>query len=324
MASQTYTRPTAHTHRSQSYRTGDSMIYHQSMFLKRLSHTYPEVDKKHGGWRQKLGHMLESKPEQIVIFSLIVLDLLVICAQLFVIEPRQNACKTPTVDVVENMYGSTSHSSSSHHESSHEEHVLEIAAEVLDYISLSILCVLGLEVVLLLIAFDIDFFKQPLYILDALVIGASLFIELQQKSTAGSAGSLLIFFRLWRIVRIVHGVAMSVQEKNEDQIKMLEAEVATLVKEKMNLATKLDYLKKRYKKLVANSEQAEDALPKLPDIPSDATLPTRKTIRINEDNIDVSDDDEVVVGIRDDNDVRKPLVRPSPEYSTFKKKGRNN
>jgi len=49
------------------------------------------------------------------------------------------------------------------------------------------------------------------------------------------------------------------KKKNEDTIKTLENEVGKLVKEKLELTTKFDYLKKRYKKLIASQEQDETA-----------------------------------------------------------------
>jgi len=184
---------------------------------------------------------------------LIVLDLLVIVTQLFIVEPYVK-CNT---------------SSHEHMESHDAEHIaMERAEKALDYISLGILCILGLEIVLLLVAFDVRFFKQPLYILDAFVIGASLFIEIEGKA---QAGALLIFFRLWRIVRIVHGVAMSVQEKNEEQIKHLEAEVNKLTEEKTKLATKFDYIKKRYKKLIDATKEDMENTP-IQNIPSNRAL----------------------------------------------------
>jgi len=224
---------------SQRYgsRPGDSMVYHNSMFLKKLSNPNESHHSKRAAWREKLGKILESKPEQIIIFSLIVLDLLVICAQLFVIEPRMN-CRTSPAEILYQSQHSSSH---------HVDPTLELWADILDYVSLGILGVLAAEIAFLLIAFDYDFFKQPLYILDALVIGASIFIEVKREDFAGS---LLVFFRLWRIVRIVHGVAVSVQEKNEEHIKSLEEEVAKATKEKTDLQTKYHYLKKKYKKLI--------------------------------------------------------------------------
>jgi len=236
-----------------SYRSADSMVYHQSMFLKRLSNPYVNHDPKHHEtWREKLGEFLEGKKVQIFMFTLIVIDLLVIVAQLFIIDP-QNCAADHGLTVSSDPH----HSSSSHHSESHsaEPHhnAYHLAGEILDLVSLAILCTLALETILLFIAFDIKLFKQPLYILDALVIGASLGVELESKGH-DIVGSLLIFFRLWRIVRIVHGVAMSVQEKNEKVIKDLEKEAEELAKHKTDLQTKYDYLKKRYRKLVAETE----------------------------------------------------------------------
>jgi hypothetical protein len=42
---------------------------------------------------------------------------------------------------------------------------------------------------------------------------------------------------------------MSVQERSEEHIKELEAELEKLTKEKTHVETKFDYLKKKYKKV---------------------------------------------------------------------------
>jgi len=230
------------------YKSADSMVYHQSMFLKRLSNPYMNHDPKHHiTWREILGEFMESKKVQIFMFSLIILDLLVIVAQLFIIEPQH--CHADAEDEI-----LASHSSSSHHTPT-ENPTYHLAGEVLDSVSLGILCTLALESVLLFVAFDFKLFKQPLYVLDALVIGASLSVEVvESNNNISDIASLLVFFRLWRMVRIVHGVAMSVQEKNEKAIHELELEVQELTKQKSDLQTKYDYLKKRYKKLVAEVE----------------------------------------------------------------------
>lgn len=251
------------------YKAGDSMMYHGSMFLKRLSDVHGDKTKEHAqhGWRDKLGHFLESKPEQWFIFGLICIDLLVIFVQLFVIEPHLSChppqtptvAPTPTPTGHAAMLSNPDHSSSEHHDTNE---AYELAEKWLTRSSLAILSILAAEIILLLVAFDIRFFKQPLYILDALVISASLVIEitepkLQHHGTgeARSMANLLMIFRLWRIVRIIHGIAMSVQERSEEHIKELEAELEKLTKEKTHVETKFDYLKKKYKKLAEAHEE---------------------------------------------------------------------
>jgi len=260
-----------------NYASVDSMVYHNSMFLKKLSAS-PDSHHQHG-WREKLGHFLESKPEQIFIFILIILDLLIVCGQLFIIEPAVK-CETeshPTEAPVPHFF--------SNHTGSSDEPLspYELADEILNMASLVILCILTTEMVLLLVAFDLDFFKQPLYILDALVISGTLFFEIFERgSSVGMYGNLVIFFRLWRVVRIVHGVAMSVQEQAEEKMKVMEKEIEKLKGEKDKISTKFEYIKKRYKKLVdAAEEEAEE----------EGGYPTTKRIRIKESIDDLMEDD---------------------------------
>jgi len=274
------------TSRSYSnYASVDSMVYHNSMFLKKLSEQ-TDADHHKMRWREKLGHFLESKPEQVCIFVLIVLDLLIVCAQLFVVEPEIK-CEEVRHDsssaVPPHFFFTNEHSA--------EAGPYEIADGILNMASLVILCILASEMVLLLIAFDTDFFKQPLYILDALVICGTLFVEIFENGT--TVGNLVIFFRLWRVIRIVHGVAMSVQEQAEEKMKILEKEIDHLKEEKDKISTKFEYIKKRYKKLIdaANDEEEEEQI-----------AGGTKKIRIK-----VTDDD-------DDYDVDNPPAPPS--YST--------
>jgi len=110
---------------------------------------------------------------------------------------------------------------------------------------------------------------------------------------------------------------MSVQEKNEEHIKELEAEIEKLHKEKAHVETKFDYLKKKYKKLMAAHEEKHglDAVPdndelmgntprppsslppfQSPGAPHDTgAISSRlgnKKIRINTSGINADSDDE--------------------------------
>ena len=95
-------------------------------------------------------------------------------------------------------------------EEDHKDKWVEITEEVLGYASLTILGLLGIEILLVFVAFGLKFFKvllllyqsfqsnfilqHPFYVLDMVVIGLSIVFEVVFKE---AVGTLLIIFRLW-------------------------------------------------------------------------------------------------------------------------------
>ena len=61
------------------------------------------------------------------------------------------------------------------------------------------------------------FFQHKLYVLDLLVVGGSLVLELTLRSNAAVAAiaEVIIFARLWRLVRIGHGLFTQGVETSE-------------------------------------------------------------------------------------------------------------
>src|SRR5690606_1784557 len=111
------------------------------------------------------------------------------------------------------------------HES--ENHFIHSFEHTLKMISIGILWVFAIEVVLLLIAFDLAFFLHPLYIMDAVIVGVALFIELYLQDVL--VASLLIVLRLWRVVRVVHGIIMvgqNAHRKTKEELEHLRSEFA--------------------------------------------------------------------------------------------------
>eukprot|EP00026_Physarum_polycephalum_P014806 Phypoly_transcript_15363.p1 GENE.Phypoly_transcript_15363~~Phypoly_transcript_15363.p1 ORF type:complete len:222 (+),score=25.00 Phypoly_transcript_15363:98-763(+) len=147
------------------------------------------------GFRKSLGVFIESRKVQILVVSLTVLDLIIVAVDLFIEEHYR--CR----------------------EDEHKDAWVEITEEVLGYTSITILVLLGTEILLVLIAFGLKFFQHPFYVLDMVVIGLSLVFELVFKE---AVGALLVIFRLWRLVRIAHGVAVGLEERTEQKMKVLE------------------------------------------------------------------------------------------------------
>eukprot|EP00746_Dinoflagellata_sp_MGD_P087067 gnl/MRDRNA2_/MRDRNA2_34552_c0_seq1.p1 gnl/MRDRNA2_/MRDRNA2_34552_c0~~gnl/MRDRNA2_/MRDRNA2_34552_c0_seq1.p1 ORF type:complete len:334 (+),score=60.74 gnl/MRDRNA2_/MRDRNA2_34552_c0_seq1:218-1219(+) len=84
-------------------------------------------------------------------------------------------------------------------------------------VSITILCVFALELVVKFLCAPKGFCKHFGHMLDVIVVGGSLLFEFTLHH---SAGALLIFFRCWRGVRILHGL----YEQIEYISKALETE----------------------------------------------------------------------------------------------------
>ncbi|KAJ7573651.1 hypothetical protein C8J56DRAFT_981802 [Mycena floridula] len=99
-------------------------------------------------------------------------------------------------------------------------------------VSVFLLSLFVIELILAGFAFGIKHFKKPIYFIDAVIVTASLTLEVYFKF--GEAGNLktapsaLIALRLWKIVRAVHAIAHSVELKNQTIIKQIKAAKANL------------------------------------------------------------------------------------------------
>jgi hypothetical protein len=89
------------------------------------------------------------------------------------------------------------------------------AEAALSWTSISILGVFTLEQAAKLAVFGPPYFvRSAWHSLDAAIIVASLVLEAVLRGVARETVSLLIVFRLWRLVRVMHGVAESVAEEH--------------------------------------------------------------------------------------------------------------
>lgn len=56
------------------------------------------------------------------------------------------------------------------------------------------------------------------HLVDAVVVISSLVLELSLHNLAQEVASLLVFFRLWRILRVMHGVAEAIELNHESEL----------------------------------------------------------------------------------------------------------
>eukprot|EP01132_Coremiostelium_polycephalum_P006825 gene6825-8464_t len=183
--------------------------------LKFPFHYATHKSKKKKNWRFKLGHFIESNRVQSFIIALILLDLIIVIVEIF-LEEHYKKCKEE-----------------------HEiPHAVEKAEHTLHIITLVILGIFELEVLLLLIAFGRDFFKHPLYILDAVIVTVSIVVDTVFKRD--TAGELIVIFRLWRLVRIGHAIAVSVESHDKKKYKKLKKDYKVLQSERDQLRLELN------------------------------------------------------------------------------------
>jgi len=119
----------------------------------------------------------------------------------------------------------------------HQRAWLHTTHVILFYITIVILVTFFIEVMTMLLALGSKlFFSHPLYVLDLVVITLALVLELTfhnlDQDDLGQLLGLLIIGRLWRLVRIGHGlvsttyeVGHEVAEELEEKILMLEEEL---------------------------------------------------------------------------------------------------
>jgi hypothetical protein len=145
-------------------------------------------------FRRRIGHFIESRPVERVMLSLLALDVFCVFIETLI-----------DVEVIPHSHAAVE-----------TEHVFHIA-------SLTILSLFLLEHLTLIFAFGRSYFTHVGYIVDLVVITASLALELLLTT---DALGLIIIVRLWRVVRIVHGVFEEVKHKLHKAHLALEHECA--------------------------------------------------------------------------------------------------
>lgn len=99
----------------------------------------------------------------------------------------------------------------------HKHEALHVVHDVLFASSVSILSIFLLELLVLLAILRVSFFRNYLYIFDLFVVSSALALEIAlRKSDANDVAGFLILLRLWRFMRIAHGLATITLESSHD------------------------------------------------------------------------------------------------------------
>ncbi|XP_015919512.1 voltage-gated hydrogen channel 1 [Parasteatoda tepidariorum] len=135
-------------------------------------------------FREQLRHILESHKFQIGIIALVLLDSLIVITEL-ILEGRHDEL----------------HSNIPH---------------ALHYMSITILSIFIIEILIKVYAFGLEFFRHKLEIFDACMVFLSFGLDLTFWNQTGV--TLIIVLRLWRIVRILNGIIMSVKIESDHKL----------------------------------------------------------------------------------------------------------
>ncbi|KAF9209952.1 hypothetical protein BGZ49_009228 [Haplosporangium sp. Z 27] len=184
-----------------------------------LATGHSDLDKA----RRRVGEAIESKRSHVVILTLTALDILLVILQ-----------------IGATLLGLEEHKGA--------EEVLEILA----HISLAIVTFFVVEVILKVFAFGPGYFwtSTPhglLHLADALIIIVSFLLEITLKGAEQELGSLLIIFRLWRLIKLTGTVAIETTEHNQEHIHRLETRIK-------DLETQLQESQQEVQRLRANTQ----------------------------------------------------------------------
>ncbi|KAF9438105.1 hypothetical protein BGZ76_009723 [Entomortierella beljakovae] len=154
--------------------------------------------------RHHVGEIIESKRAHVVILALTAIDVLLVILQ-----------------IAATLLGLDSHKGA--------EETLEFMA----HLSLAIVSFFVVEILLKVFAFGPGYFwtSNPhgiLHLADAFIIVTSFVLEISLKGAEQELGSLLIIFRLWRLIKLTGTVAIETTEHNQALMHHLELRIKDL------------------------------------------------------------------------------------------------
>ena len=173
-------------------------------------------------WQASTVRFVHSHPVQLALMGLLLLDVLALFADLY-IEAENPDCRYVLRDAVcQGGYEATC--------AAKEE---PAAVRVLDGISLGILCVFMAENIALVILLGIgNFARNYLYVVDFVVVATSLALEIalmvMGEDRLATLAGILVIARLWRFVRLGHGLVSTTVEIEHEKVEELEGRIAEL------------------------------------------------------------------------------------------------
>nr|XP_039271457.1 voltage-gated hydrogen channel 1-like isoform X2 [Styela clava] len=173
-------------------------------------------------WRGHMKNFLHSKPCHIAVIVLVLVDSVLVITEILL-----------DLHVVE----------------VHEE---SEAPEIVHYCSISILSIFMIEIAAKLIADWEHFWSHKMEIFDAIVVVVAfacdigvLFVE----NEAAVALGLLVLLRLWRVVRLVNGIILTVKNEGDERVHALKDKLKSLEEKVEGMEEKLEKKEKNIQKL---------------------------------------------------------------------------
>eukprot|EP00941_MAST-03F_sp_MAST-3F-sp1_P000415 g415.t1 len=205
-----------------------------------------EVHDDHGAHsvRGKLVSFLHSHRVQLILTIFLILDVVLVMSDLFieahfppciyVVRDGTSCCPgdSPHRNLLGHGHDAISCPSGSHAStefqvlcSEHKRSGIHVLHTVLASISIGILMTFLIELLLLLVALGVErFVEHILYVVDLVIVAVSLAIEICiiSGTIQTSVAELIILVRLWRLVRIGHGLVTTGTDFSEDKVHGLE------------------------------------------------------------------------------------------------------
>jgi len=241
--------------RTSRYRSG-----HELLPCKRTNAAMLHQEHGHESWQHRVHEFIESKKVQHLLSFLLFIDIVIICVELLldshypsctIIERDAISCCLDTDNEHRFLEGLLSDNNNEQHSNSSEHHsvcdseyyegesscdphkwpLLHMVHSILFYVSVAILIIFEVELLTLLAILKRDFFKGILHVLDLLVVTMSLVIEIATHNTGVGA---LIIFRIWRFIRVGHGLYMTeenIHKEEQGHVEKYVSELQEILKE---------------------------------------------------------------------------------------------
>ncbi|KAL7748244.1 hypothetical protein RI367_006430 [Sorochytrium milnesiophthora] len=101
-------------------------------------------------------------------------------------------------------------------------------AEYFGYVSMAIVVFFAFEILVKVVVLGARFFRSAFNVFDAVIVIASLSLEVVLRGLAFDIAGLVVIFRLWRVVRIVHGVSEALELEHEGHLSRLDVKIEQL------------------------------------------------------------------------------------------------
>ena len=164
----------------------------------------PKPSPQESPWKHRLHSILDHPTTHKLVLLFIILDLLVVLTEVFIDLFSFQDCRNHVgMDKFE------------------EGHATEVAMESLRIASLVILAGFLVENLLRLVVMGCTFYLQHwLHLFDLAVVSTSFFVTIFLHGALEEVVALFIFLRLWRVMRIVDSVAMTLEDKADKHKQM--------------------------------------------------------------------------------------------------------